>query len=52
MAGLDRQYFSPASEAIRELAAQWGDTKFRQYLTRQDVLKLSWPLLHPNSAKH
>jgi tetratricopeptide (TPR) repeat protein len=52
LAELDRQYLSPANEASREFAAQWGDTKFRQYLTRQDVQALSWPLLHIDSAKH
>ncbi len=52
LARLDRQYFSSAREAIREIATQWGDQQYRQYLKRQDVLKLSWPLLQTGSAKH
>ena len=52
MAKLDRRYFLPASDAIREFAAQLGNASFRQYLTREDVGKLSWPVLNTNSAKH
>ena len=52
MAGLDRQYLPRASEALRELAARWGEARYQQYLTRRDIQKLSWPLLHTDSARH
>ena len=51
MSMMDRQYLSPARDAIQVLAASWGDARFRQYHLRQDDYELSRPLLHSKSAK-
>ena len=38
-------------KALDELARLWGDATYRGYMSRPDILQLSWPLLHSKSAK-
>jgi tetratricopeptide (TPR) repeat protein len=52
MARIDRRHFLTARLALGDLKTQWGDDAFAQYQTRNDVQKLSRPILQPFAATH